>query len=97
MLVALRIERGYAVYQSGLSDYEAGSAEFQSLYYNNIYVKEDDDAFLSYLYAFIALLVYFLPWASNQDDNTHVKRLHNFHGPSDRDLSYLLNDWLYTL
>ena len=36
ILIVIRFEREYAVYQTGLSDYEHGSAEFHHVYYNNI-------------------------------------------------------------
>ena len=56
VIIAIRLEREYKVYRSGLSDLESGSAALHETYYNNIYVKEDDDEFLSYLYAIIVLI-----------------------------------------
>ena len=46
ILIAIRIGREYAAYQTGLSEYEPGSDELHSAYYVNIYVKEDDKALL---------------------------------------------------
>ena len=51
LLIAIRLDREYRLYQVGLDDLEFGSYEFYEKYYNNIYVIEDDDALLSYLYA----------------------------------------------
>ena len=57
IIITIRLEREYSVYRTGLSDLESGSFELHETYYNNIYVKEQDDDFLSYMYAVTVMLV----------------------------------------
>ena len=58
LVFLIRINKEYFAYRYNLDKFEPNSTPYHETYYNNIYHREEDEEFLSYLYAIAATLLW---------------------------------------